>query len=171
MGDNISFNFAKKIKVHTCSERETEHLGNIIASCLEGKEIIFLIGELGSGKTVLTRGIAIGSGVYKKIRSSSFVLLSQYKGERFQIYHVDLYRASKEDLLDIGFDELVDNGIIIVEWGDKAGDLLKPSIMISIDISGERDRNLIIEGEDRIINCLEGRIRKDAHLSDRYILV
>lgn len=158
------------MKICTFSERETERLGELIAHCLKGKEVIFITGALGVGKTVLGRGIAKGSGVERNLRSSSFVLLSQYKGKRFNIYHVDLYRLEKEEFLELGLEELLGEGVIIVEWADKIEDLLKPSLSIKISMLESNSRIIEVSGERELTKCIEGEIKRDAHFSDRHLM-
>ncbi|MCS7233715.1 MAG: tRNA (adenosine(37)-N6)-threonylcarbamoyltransferase complex ATPase subunit type 1 TsaE [Synergistetes bacterium] len=159
------------MKILTFSEKETERVGKLIASCLQGEEVIFLIGGLGVGKTVLARGIAEGAGVERRLRSSSFVLVSHYKGRKFNIYHVDLYRLEKRELPDIGLDEFLGEGVIIVEWADRLGDLLKPSISIKLDIIKGNDRIIEICGEEKISECIREEIKKDAYFGDRHLLL
>lgn len=159
------------MKICTFSERETERFGELIASCLEGKEVIFLIGALGVGKTVLARGIAKGSGVERNLRSSSFVLLSQYEGKKFNIYHVDLYRLEKGDFLELGLEELLGEGVIIIEWADKVEDLLRPSLSIKIGMFKDKGRIIEVTGESKLIECIKGETKRDAHFSDRYLLL
>ncbi len=151
------FNMVKrteKIELYTHSEEETENIGRIISSCLIGNELIFLIGELGAGKTVLVRGIARGAGVQRRIRSSSFVLLSQYTNGIFPIYHVDLYRIDFEDLTDLCLDDFLGEGVVLIEWADKIIDKLDPDLLVKIEIMNETTRFIRFQGEKRIINCL-----------------
>lgn len=172
MDNSLSFSLSEeKIEIKTFSEKETERLGTLIASCLEGKELIFLIGELGSGKTSLTRGIVAGAGISKRVRSPSFVLVNHYKGENLSIHHIDLYRTSPSDMLDIGLEELIGYGVVIIEWADRLKDVLTPSILIKIDINKDNERTFNIEGSSFFIKCLEKRLRGDAYFSDRYLLV
>ena len=113
---------------------------------LQGGDILCLYGELGSGKTVLTKGLAKGLGVANedRVRSPSFVLIHRYEG-RVPIYHADLFRlAGPADVDDIGLHELLGGeGIAIIEWADK----LEPSLPTErLDITlqhGEADTRVI----------------------------
>jgi tRNA threonylcarbamoyladenosine biosynthesis protein TsaE len=106
----------------THSAIDTLTLGEKIGLHLEAGDIVFLFGDLGAGKTTLTQGIARGLGVAKEeyVRSPTFTLVNQYKGN-VPVYHIDLYRiASSHELEDLGLDEVfTSEGISIVEWAEK----------------------------------------------------
>jgi len=103
-----------------------ENLAQELANTGKNKQAIVLglIGDLGSGKTTFTQGLAKGFGVKKRILSPTFVILKRFrppKSSRLQnIYHLDAYRIHKKDLLDLGWDKILsrDNAVII-EWADK----------------------------------------------------
>lgn len=100
------------------SEEETLGIGRRIGGACSGGELIGLVGPLGSGKSVLARGIARGLGVRGSIRSPSFNLMREYRG-RLVLRHWDLFR------LDAGFDSLglvesvEDDAVVVVEWADR----------------------------------------------------
>lgn len=103
------------------SEEETMAVAKKMASSWKGKEIVLLIGELGAGKTVFTRGLASGLGVkdLSEVCSPSFTLVNIYDG-RYRIYHVDLYRLEREEeILDLGWEDWLGQGVVIIEWGEK----------------------------------------------------
>ncbi|MCD6363780.1 MAG: tRNA (adenosine(37)-N6)-threonylcarbamoyltransferase complex ATPase subunit type 1 TsaE [Synergistetes bacterium] len=155
----------KEIGLYSRSEGETERIGRLISSCLNGKEVIFLTGDLGAGKTVLVRGVAIGAGVKRRVRSSSFVLLSQYMGGIFPIYHLDLYRIDSKDLVDLCIYDFLEEGVLLVEWADKAKGELTPDLLIEISIVEENERFIHIQGSKEIISCLERKFQ-DANFID-----
>lgn len=108
--------------VYSLSEEETLDLGRRMAESLKGGELIVLEGDLGMGKTVFARGIAVGLGVSEdEVRSPSFTLVHEYEGGRCPLFHVDLYRlAGGDDLEGLGLDELTEaGGVVLVEWGEK----------------------------------------------------
>jgi tRNA threonylcarbamoyladenosine biosynthesis protein TsaE len=108
--------------VYSLSEEETLRLGRTMAQTLKGGELIVLEGDLGMGKTVFARGIAIGLGISEdEVRSPSFTLVHEYEGGRYPLFHVDLYRLDgDEDLEGLGLDELTEaGGVVLVEWGEK----------------------------------------------------
>lgn len=103
------------------SPAETERIGSLLGMCLEKGDVLALIGELGSGKTVLVRGIAAGMGAdMREVASPSFTLVNEYAG-RVPVFHIDLYRLeSDRDLYDIGYYEyMAGDGIAVVEWADR----------------------------------------------------
>lgn len=105
----------------TDSERETFLLGKKLAKNFKGKEIIFLVGELGAGKTVFAKGIASGLGLkdINQVCSPSFTIINIYQA-KYPIYHVDLYRLEKDtEILDLGWEDYIGEGVIIVEWAEK----------------------------------------------------
>ena len=106
--------------------------------------VICLIGELGSGKTVFTKGFAASLGIKDTITSPTFTIIKEYVGE-LPLYHMDVYRLedSKED---IGIEEYFDKGgVTIIEWADMIKDILPPERLdIKIKITGENTRVLIL---------------------------
>ncbi len=130
-------------EIITSSEEETFLLAKKIGQELKGNEVILLVGELGAGKTVFVKGIASGVGVkdVNSVCSPSYTILNIYEG-KFPIYHLDLYRLSEEaEIEDLGWEDYIGQGIIIVEWGEKIS-LKDPDIKIEIKIL-ENNRRLI----------------------------
>lgn len=126
-----------KIRFETHSPSETLTLGEKIGRHLEAGDIVFLFGDLGAGKTTLTQGIARGLGVAKEeyVRSPSFTLVNEYRGNT-PVFHVDLYRiASSRELEDLSLEEVFsDQGVSIVEWAEKLFDPEDDSLpLIGID--------------------------------------
>jgi tRNA threonylcarbamoyladenosine biosynthesis protein TsaE len=103
------------------SAADTVRLARAWAETFRGDEVVFLIGELGAGKTVFAKGLAAGLGL-KDIRpvcSPTFTLMNVYQA-RVPIFHLDLYRLGRAaEIRDLGFEDLVGDGVIIVEWGEK----------------------------------------------------
>lgn len=120
-------------------------IGRAIAAGSKKSDIICLFGNLGSGKTVLTRGIASGLGVKKdNIISPTFVLIRQYKG-KLPVYHFDLYRLQgTQDILALGYEEYFYNeGISIIEWADRLCCLMpKEFLRVDLEVTGENKRSL-----------------------------
>ncbi|HLV00244.1 MAG TPA: tRNA (adenosine(37)-N6)-threonylcarbamoyltransferase complex ATPase subunit type 1 TsaE [Acidobacteriota bacterium] len=108
---------------HSFSEDETQTLGRKVATALPRPSIVLLYGDLGAGKTVLTRGLAEGLGLEDPslVHSPTFSLVHEYPGRDGPIYHVDLYRLDTvQDLYSIGLDELLDgHHTVIIEWAEK----------------------------------------------------
>ncbi len=121
----------RKIKINseppliTNSADETFELGKSLAKVLRRGAVIALYGELGTGKSCLTKGICAGLAVTDEVVSPSFTLINEYKG-RYAIYHFDCYRLSSSlELIDIGAEEyFYNNGICIIEWAERVSDIL-----------------------------------------------
>ncbi|CDF57507.1 tRNA (adenosine(37)-N6)-threonylcarbamoyltransferase complex ATPase subunit type 1 TsaE [Thermobrachium celere] len=134
--------------VVTNSERETFELGYKIGSILKKGDVISLNGDLGAGKTHLTKGIAAGLGVEDYITSPTFTIVNEYMG-RLPLYHFDVYRIDDiYEMYEIGFEEyLYGDGVCVVEWGDMVEELLpKDKIYIYIKKLDDNVREVQIEG-------------------------
>ena len=109
--------------IETKSPAGTMSFGRSFAKKLKAGDCVALPGELGAGKTVLVRGIAQGLGVSDPtiVSSPSFVLVQEYSG-KVPIYHVDLYRTVEagNELPHLGIEEMLSDGVVIVEWADRA---------------------------------------------------
>jgi tRNA threonylcarbamoyladenosine biosynthesis protein TsaE len=107
----------------TRSADATSRAGESIAATLEAGDVVLLTGNLGLGKTVFARGVAVGLGVPpEEVHSPSFALVHQYRG-RLPVYHIDLYRIEKDsDLDELGLEEILGGeGIALVEWAERLG--------------------------------------------------
>ena len=125
MGTNI---LDKKFNIKiftTMSSTQTKKLGEKIGSKLKPGTTVCLIGDLGSGKTTLIKGIAIGLGVKEDVTSPSFKLINEYNGGRFPLYHFDLWRLEdSKDLENIGYKEyFFGGGAVVIEWADRVREL------------------------------------------------
>lgn len=120
------------------SAKQLINLGESLGKLMEPGDLLFLFGELGAGKTTLTKGIAKGLGVADPITSPTFQLKKTYQG-RTVFNHLDLYRLRSLLELDIiEPDELVEEGVTVVEWGRLLLDKLQPDFLeIQIDIGAD----------------------------------
>ncbi|MDD5595801.1 MAG: tRNA (adenosine(37)-N6)-threonylcarbamoyltransferase complex ATPase subunit type 1 TsaE [Candidatus Omnitrophica bacterium] len=132
------------MRIVSVSINDTLRLGKAIAKNLKPADIICLFGNLGSGKTVLTKGIATGLGLREQdIISPSFVLIRQYPLAKIPLYHFDLYRLRGEaDILALGYEEyLYSDGIAVIEWAERLkGFLPKEYLKVEISIKSENKR-------------------------------
>jgi len=131
------------------SVEETIGIGAKLAGKLKAGDVVALIGDLGSGKTVLTKGIAKGLGVrnVRYVNSPTFVIIKEYRG-KLPLYHFDLYRLSKSSCLDAeNFEEyFYGDGVAVVEWADKIRRLLpKKHIEVRLSVAGEGTRKIAIK--------------------------
>jgi tRNA threonylcarbamoyladenosine biosynthesis protein TsaE len=107
--------------VITRSERATLALARKMARSFRGKEVVFLEGELGAGKTVFAKGIASGLGMRdtRQVCSPSYTILNIYQA-RFPIFHFDLYRIERSaEVLDLGWEDYLEAGVVLVEWAER----------------------------------------------------
>ena len=133
------------------SADQTVRLGRILGALLPEGSFVALVGGLGAGKTVLTKGIAQGLGVAdeREVTSPSFVLVNEYRG-RVPVYHVDLYRLENPSELEgIGWDEIISGpAVTLVEWADKAEKYLPEERMeIHLEWAGEKERRILLCGK------------------------
>jgi tRNA threonylcarbamoyladenosine biosynthesis protein TsaE len=128
------------------SVTDTLNIGKAIARHARSGDIVCLLGGLGSGKTVLAKGIAGGLGINKnKIISPTFVLIRQYQEGRLPLYHFDLYRLKDDhDILGLGYEEYLDGrGLVVIEWADRLKYLLpKEYLGVQLLVKGQRRRSM-----------------------------
>lgn len=107
------------------SVEETFNLGVKLGRTCNSGDIICLIGDLGTGKTHLTKGIAKGLNIDEHITSPTFTIVNEYNG-RLKLYHFDVYRVNDPDEIEaIGFDEYIfSDGVSIIEWANYIEDLI-----------------------------------------------
>ena len=136
----------------TAAPEQTERLGEALGSLLEPGDLVCLYGDLGSGKTHFSFGIAMGLEVREQyITSPTFTLINEYDG-RLPFYHIDLYRMKDPaELEGIGLDEYIDSdGATVIEWAERAEDVL-PGKRLSVYLShvNEQSREIgfLAEGE------------------------
>lgn len=112
----------------TTSQEETITLGERLGALLQMGDVLVLTGDLGAGKTQLTKGIAAGMGVEDDVTSPTFNILMVYDGADMPLYHFDLYRLDDPDQLeDIGLYEMLDgDGACVIEWGEQFSDEIGP---------------------------------------------
>jgi len=137
----------------TRSEQETIDLGCSIGIWASKGDIVLLFGDLGSGKTAMSKGIAKGLGVESCVTSPTFTLMQVYQG-RLNLYHFDLYRVNNTDeLADLGYEEYLysDDGVAVVEWPDRMQELIpKRYLRVEIEKMSENMRRISINliGQD-----------------------
>jgi len=104
----------------THSAEETRALGDALGRAALPGDVLWLHGELGAGKTEMTKGVAAGLGCSDPVSSPSFALIHEYRGGRLPLFHVDLYRLETAAALDLGLEDyLEDEGVTVVEWGER----------------------------------------------------
>ncbi len=135
------------LEIVSGSPDETIEIGRTIGELLAPGDVVALTGGLGAGKTQLTKGLALGLGVSdaRLVSSPTFVLINEYAG-RHPVRHIDAYRLGSPTEFDaLGFEEMTEGGIVIVEWADRVSAAMPAhAIWIAIEIEGETDRCLSV---------------------------
>ena len=131
----------------TGSEGETAAVARLVAADLKAGAILLLSGDLGAGKTAFVRGLAEGLGIDPgEVSSPTFTLVHEYRGGRFTLYHVDLYRLDRAATDDLGLDELgVADGVLAIEWPDRLTHALPRTTSVRIEIVDETTRTITID--------------------------
>lgn len=142
----------------TRSPEETIELGRKLAQRLQPPVLVVLLGELGTGKTTLTKGIAAGLGAApeEEVTSPTFTLIHEYRGREPnapRVYHVDLYRIENaRELETLGLEDLLaERAVVIVEWGEKLGPALRrlapgrPVVEIHLTAPSDTERQIEIQ--------------------------
>ena len=123
------------MQITTHSADETQALGQRLAKRLLPGDVIAYFGDLGAGKTALTRGIAQGLGVTDLVTSPTYTIVNEYLTGRIPLFHFDMYRlGSSDELFDIGWEDyLARGGVCAVEWSENVEDALRDAIHITIE--------------------------------------
>jgi tRNA threonylcarbamoyl adenosine modification protein YjeE len=126
------------------NESDTALLARVISGMLKRGDTIALAGELGVGKTTFTRALIQSVLPGEEVPSPTFTLVQTYDGPSFRITHADLYRIkSKRELRELGFEEALESGVLVIEWPDRMSELLpadRLDIMIEVDDGAEERR-------------------------------
>jgi tRNA threonylcarbamoyladenosine biosynthesis protein TsaE len=132
----------------------TDALGNCLSTVLEPGNLILLSGDLGAGKTSLTKAIASGLGIEEReVTSPSFTIIHEHLNGRLPLIHVDLYRLGPHaDITEIGLEDYFDGkNVIIVEWAEYLKDpLVETAIKIDLSFIDEQSREVFLTGKTEI---------------------
>jgi tRNA threonylcarbamoyladenosine biosynthesis protein TsaE len=128
---------------------QTEQLGEQLGALLSAGDLVCLSGDLGAGKTCLTRGLARGWGALQHPTSPTFTLINEYtrRHDARRFYHVDCYRLEgTADARTTGLDDLFDgDGVIVIEWPERIQGILPPDrLWVQLNDRGGNDRELIV---------------------------
>jgi len=138
------------VRATTRSEEETEQFGEQVARKLSDSDVLYLMGNLGAGKTCLVRGLAKGLGARtREVASPTFALLHEYESAegRIVLRHLDLYRLSDtaRDLEIFGPAEAFAGAPTVVEWpGQAIRKILPPTLELTIDVSPDGSRTFTL---------------------------
>lgn len=135
------------LRVETHSEEETLAFGRELANTLPDRGVVLLVGDLGTGKTTLAKGIVEGRGVASsdEVSSPTFTLIHEY-GRSPSVYHVDLYRLDTlDEVRRLGLEDLFDQpALVLIEWGERFPQLL-PQKRTEIWLAHQGGDNRLIE--------------------------
>ena len=125
------------------SPEETFRVGRMLAEDAQAGEVYALVGDLGVGKTVFTKGFAEGLDIDESVNSPTFTILQIYEEGRLPLYHFDVYRIEEpEEMEEVGFDEYIDgDGVCLIEWAGRIEELL-PEDVILVHIEKDLDKGL-----------------------------
>ena len=156
IGENVAGSAArrKRYDIVTQSPEETMAFGRELAKVAAPPSLVLMTGELGAGKTVLTKGIVTGLGAApeSEVTSPTFALVHEYSGAK-KVYHIDLYRIEGlRDLATLGLEDmLAQDATVIVEWGEKfESNLRVPRLEVHLEHVGENERRIAVFQIDRL---------------------
>ena len=145
------------------SVTQTQRIGARLGELALPGDVFLLEGELGSGKTCLTQGIARGLGINGFVSSPTFTLIHEHRGP-VPLYHVDLYRIEGDaDVESTGVEEYLQaDGVTVIEWAEKMRSMLPPDRLdITLRMTGETTREITFEGDSprmrSVLNDLEAQ--------------
>ena len=155
-----------RLQITTCSSYETEELGASIGAMLKPGSFLALRGDLGGGKTCLTRGLVTSLAPQSAhlVASPTYAIMNCYAGST-PVYHFDFYRlAGEDDIVELGFEEyFFGTGVCVVEWSERLSNLLPADVLtllfeyagddrrlITITSSGQEAENVLVQLEERL---------------------
>ncbi|MDR3157352.1 MAG: tRNA (adenosine(37)-N6)-threonylcarbamoyltransferase complex ATPase subunit type 1 TsaE [Lactobacillales bacterium] len=131
------------MEIELQNQEETGRLAKIIGEVAVSCDVLILAGGLGVGKTTLTKGIAVGLGIEKMIKSPTYTIIREYFDGRIPLYHMDLYRV-KNEIDELGLDDYFEaDGLSVIEWGKFLGECLpKNYVEITLQKSSEETQRV-----------------------------
>ncbi len=135
-------------RLHSQSAEHTRRIGAALAAQLKAGDVLLLLGEMGAGKSELTRGIAKGLGVEGYVPSPSFTVLQVHDSGRLPLYHFDWYRLSgAQELYELSMEEyLYGDGVAVVEWPQRAQEAVPQAhLRVTLAAVGENGREITLE--------------------------
>lgn len=161
-----------RIRITSSSSLETEALGGVLGSLLQPGSFLALRGDLGGGKTCLTRGVVASLAPQSStlVASPTYAIMNCYPGNT-PVYHFDFYRLTgDDDIAELGFEEyFYGDGVCVVEWSERLVELLPADVLtLLFEYAGENQRLITITGSgeksDAVIERLAERLRQQKNL-------
>jgi len=158
-----------EMRIHSDSPQRSEQVGAALGKLLEAGDLICLSGQLGAGKTVLSRGIGAGWGAIPPLSSPTYNLVHEHQRDQdsARLLHIDLYRINgPADAASLGIDDILDSDdIVIIEWSERLSDTLPPDrLRIDIELGGAQERELIVCAQGQRYRTLLGALKQAALL-------
>lgn len=139
----------------------TEKLGKIIGAVAKPSDNLVLTGDLGAGKTTLTKGIALGMEIDQMIKSPTYTIIREYQQGRMPLYHMDVYRI-ESGADDLGLDDYFEgDGLSVIEWGQQLGEFLPEDyleLILSKDDQDETMRRVELLAQGKRAEHFQARI-------------
>ena len=148
---------------------ETEKLGNLLGKLAQSGDVFCFTGDLGAGKTLMSRGISLALGVAEEdVTSPTFAIMNVYDGAELEVRHFDLYRLNRpEELEDIGFDEYAGGeGVTLIEWAELFPDQLPEEYMQVTLLHDGAGRKAVLTPKGERYEELLQEVEKFADLSN-----
>jgi len=136
-------------EAYLADEAETISIASKLSHLLQGKGLVFLAGQLGSGKTTFSRGLIRAMGHTGAVKSPTFTICEPYELDQGQVYHFDLYRLNDpEELEYMGMDDYLESGqLCLIEWPERGAHFLPEcDVLVKLEVQG-RGRRVFIEGK------------------------
>lgn len=138
------------LKITVTSPEATMDLGRQLAPGLAPRDVILLDGDLGAGKTTFTKGLAVGLGIQRNVKSPTFTIIREYQGGRLPLYHMDVYRLEDGSGDELGLEEYFNgDGVNVIEWSQFIADELPEQYLRIVfkrnDAAGDNQRTLTFD--------------------------
>lgn len=139
-----------QLKITLKTLKDTQKLGSVLGNVLTSGDIVRLQGSLGAGKTELARALIQDICGPVEVPSPTFTLVETYEGPHFPIWHFDLYRLNTpEEIWELGFEDAIEGGVCLIEWPQKAGNLVPPEALTVEMIVDGGNRTVAFAGNDK----------------------
>ncbi len=130
----------------TNSMNETQDIANKLSNQLLAGDVVALVGDLGTGKTTFSQGIANAMGIDGYVSSPTFTYINEYPGDDLRLIHIDAYRIEKsEDLIKMGLSDYFEDSVILVEWANLVPDAIPEDAITLLFTAGEDPNNRTIQ--------------------------
>jgi tRNA threonylcarbamoyladenosine biosynthesis protein TsaE len=134
------------VELTTTSERETVAAGASLGRALDVGAVVLLQGPLGAGKTAFARGVTEGlGGDPGDVSSPTFTIVQEYGG-RVRVQHVDLYRLTPPEVDDLALEDLLEDGVLVVEWPERWGRAPGDAVVVEIERVSPIERRVLVRG-------------------------